>query len=259
MSHPLSAAEVRARKPAGPKLVMLTAYDFPSAQLAEVGGVDLILVGDSLAMTVLGHPTTRDITLAEMLHHTRAVARGARQTHLIGDLPVGTYDTPARAVEHARQFIQAGCHSVKFEGGRADIAAALAAAGIPAVGHIGLTPQTAEKFTVQGKTSADQERLVEEGQRLAAAGVFLLVIECVPAALGQRITAAVTVPTVGIGAGPGCDGQVLVFNDLVGLFEGFKPKFVRRYAACGGHMRAAVGQFAADVRSGAFPSATESY
>jgi 3-methyl-2-oxobutanoate hydroxymethyltransferase len=259
MTNILTPADIRACKHSGRKLVMLTAYDLCSAQAAVAGGVDLILVGDSLAMTVLGYPSTRDVTPEEMLHHTRAVVRGAQNTHVIGDLPAGTCDTPEQTVAMARRFIAAGCHSVKFEGPRPDVARALAAAGIAVVGHIGLTPQTAEKFTVQGKSAADQERLLAEARRLAAAGIFLLVVECVPAALGERITGAVNVPTVGIGAGPGCDGQVLVFNDLVGLFNVFKPKFVRRYAECGREMRAAVGQYAADVRSGAFPSQAESY
>jgi 3-methyl-2-oxobutanoate hydroxymethyltransferase len=255
----MTPADIRAGKNSGRKLVMLTAYDLFSAQAAEAGGVDLILVGDSLAMTVLGHASTREVTVEEMLHHVRAVVRGAQATHIIGDLPAGTCDTPAQAVATARRFIEAGCHSVKFEGHLPAVARALALAGIAAVGHIGLTPQTAEKFTVQGKTAADQERLAAEARDLAAAGIFLLVLECVPASLGAHLTQIAAVPTIGIGAGPGCDGQVLVFNDLVGLFETFKPKFVRRYAECGQHIRAAVGQYAADVRSGAFPSATESY
>jgi 3-methyl-2-oxobutanoate hydroxymethyltransferase len=241
------------------KITMLTAYDAPSSKLAEAGGVDLILIGDSLAMTVLGYPSTKQITIAEMLHHVRAVARGAQHTHLIGDLPIGTYDTPAAAVMNARSFMDAGCDSVKFEGHRPEIAQALVQAGIPAVGHIGLTPQTAESFKVQGKSMDEQVRLLNEAHALAAAQIFLLIIECVPAILGKLITEAVNIPTVGIGAGPACDGQVLVFNDLVGLFEGFKPKFVRRYADFAVQARTAIKQYITDVKNGSFPANSESY
>ncbi|MGH9456290.1 MAG: 3-methyl-2-oxobutanoate hydroxymethyltransferase [Thermoanaerobaculia bacterium] len=244
------------------RLVMVTAYDHPSARLVDEAGADIILVGDSLAMVVLGHPDTLSVTMDEMLHHTRAAARGASNALVVGDMPWLSYHlSPEETVRNAAAFIRAGAQAVKVEGGkpsRIAMVRALLDAEIPVMGHVGLTPQSVHAFggfKVQGKDAEAARRLFDEAQALDRAGCFAIVLECVPAELAAWITDNVSVPTIGIGAGPACDGQVLVFHDLLGLYDAHTPKFVRRYAETGAVMREAVARFADDVREGRFPDA----
>lgn len=262
----ITVPDVRAMKGAA-RIGMLTAYDFPTAKIADEAGADVILVGDSLAMVVLGHPDTLSVTMDEMLHHTRAVVRGAQRSLIVADMPYLSYHVSIEeAVRNAGRFIQAGAHSVKVEGGKPSRLAAIRAiidAEVPVMGHIGLTPQSVNAFggfKVQGKGADAAKRLFDEAAALEDAGCFSLVLECVPAEVAAYITERVSIPTIGIGAGPACDGQVLVFHDLLGMFDGFKPKFVRRYAEIGGSMKEALQQFLGDVREGRFPDvATESF
>ncbi len=246
-------------KRAGEKITMLTAYDALTGRMVEASDMDVILVGDSLGMTALGYSTTKQVTLGEMLHHAKAVARGVQTIHIIGDMPIGTYEDPELAVINAKKFIKVGCDSVKFEGCRVDVAQALRKQNIQAVGHLGLTPQTADKFKVHGKDQADAERIIEESERLDKENLLLLILECVPAWLGREITRRIQTPTISIGAGPDCNGQVLVSNDLLGLFDKFKPRFVRRYANLFDDAVAAMKRFRTDVKTGHYPSQEESY
>ena len=236
---------------------MLTAYDYVGARLAEAAGVDALLVGDSLANVILGLPDTRPVTVAMVAHHARAVRRGAPETFLVADLPYLADATPERALAAAEVLLkEAGADAVKLEGPKVEVVRALVAAGVPVMGHLGLTPQTASQkggYRVQGKDLEAARRLLAEARALEAAGVFALVLEMVPAPLAERITAALGVPTIGIGAGAGTDGQVLVFHDLLGLFEDFTPKFARRYLEGAELFRAAIRSYAEDVRSGRFP------
>ena len=249
------------------RIGMITAYDYPSSRVVDSAGSDIILVGDSLGMVVLGESDTLGVTMEIMLHHTRAVARGASHALVVGDMPFLSYTvSTTEAVRNAGSFIQAGAHAVKVEGGRSSRVEAVRAiieADIPVMGHIGLTPQSVHAlggFKVQGKGAEAAEQLIEEAIALDAAGCFSLVLECVPAELAAFITEKVSIPTIGIGAGPACDGQVLVFHDLLGMYEGHTPKFVRRYADIGEQMRAAVTKYLDDVRDGSFPDvATESF
>jgi len=248
------------------KITCLTAYDYPTARCVDQAGVDIILVGDSLAMVVLGYENTLPVTLDEMLHHTRAVRRGVHRALLVADMPFGTFQNGAAdAVRNATRFVkEAGAEAVKIEGGerRMDLVARLVEAEIPVMGHIGLTPQSLHAlggFRVQGKTAETAEALVRDAQALAAAGAFSIVIEAVPREIAARITRSVPVPTIGIGAGPDCDGQVLVLSDLLGLTNGHPPKFARRYADAGEIIRGAAARFVDDVQKGEFPSDAESY
>ena len=257
---------VRSARAEGRRLVMVTAYDAPSGRFADAAGVDIVLVGDSLGMTALGRPDTLSVTLAEMVHHTAATRRGVTRALLIADMPFLTFHTGARdAVRAAGRLVaRGGAAGVKIEGGRkrVDTVRALLDAEIPVMGHIGLTPQSTHAlggYRVQGRDADDAEALIEDGAALAAAGVFALVLEGVPDRVAAAITAAVDVPTIGIGAGPACDGQVLVFHDLLGMSVGPEPRFVRRYAEIGRDVIAAIAAFAADVRTGAYPTAAESY
>lgn len=249
--------ELRRRK--GARLVMLTAYDFPTARLAAEGGVDVILVGDSVGMVALGYDSTVPVTMEEMLHHTRAARRGAPGHFLVADMPFLSYATVEQALSNAGRFMkEAGADSVKVEGGAevAPVVEALVRAGVPVLGHVGLTPQTASAlggYKLQGKDEESARRIAEGAAALEAAGCWGVVLELVPSALARAITERLSIPTIGIGAGAGTDGQVLVFHDLVGLFSGFTPKFVKRYAEAGGLIRDAVTQYAADVRAGRFP------
>lgn len=246
-------------------LVMLTAYDFVSARIADAAGVDMILVGDSAATTVLGYGTTRELPVGELLVLTRAVARGVRKAMVIGDLPFGTYEaSDEMAVATARRFVEAGCKAVKLEGAgpMADRARAIIAAGIPVMGHVGLLPQGARSsgdLRARGRSAADARRVVEDAVELEAAGCFAIVIEAVPPVVARECTQRVKVPTIGIGAGADVGGQVLVFHDLLGLTDGHQPKFVRRYAELGAITKDAIERFAADVRAGRFPSADQVY
>jgi 3-methyl-2-oxobutanoate hydroxymethyltransferase len=240
---------------------VLTAYDYPTAIAAEAAGVDVILVGDSLGMVVLGYPNTLPVTMEEMLHHCRAVSRGAKLPLLIGDMPFMSYQIDVReAVRNAGRFLQeAGMEAVKLEGGRerAEATRQIVAAGIPVMGHIGLTPQSINQlggFRPQGRDAAAARRLLDDALVLQEAGCFSLVLESVPARLAKLISERLDIPTIGIGAGPGCDGQVLVAHDVLGLFERFTPRFVKKYANLQAEMRQAFGEYCLEVVNGAFPA-----
>jgi len=247
-------------------IVCLTAYDYSAARLADEAGVDLVLVGDSLAQVILCYDSTLPVTMEEMLHHTRATRRGIKRALLVADMPFGSYHTGDRqALENAVRFVkEAGAEAVKIEGGvtRAALVRRIIEAEIPVVGHIGLTPQSVHKmggYKVQGKTVAAMDQLLRDAAALDEAGVSALVLEGIPRELAARITAEVSTPTIGIGAGPECDGQILVFHDLVGLTFNAPPKFVRRYAAVGEAITAAIHAYGEDVRERSFPSDAESY
>ncbi|XOB99597.1 3-methyl-2-oxobutanoate hydroxymethyltransferase [Deinococcota bacterium DY0809b] len=242
---------------------MLTAYDYPTAKLAAEAGVDVLLVGDSLGMVVLGYDSTVPVTLEEVLHHTKAARRGAPEVHLVTDLPFLADATPERALAAAERLVkEGGADSVKLEGAKLEAVRALVSAGVPVLGHVGLTPQTASSlggYRVQGKTPAAAKKLLEDALALEAAGVWGVVLEMVPVPLARLVSEQLSVPTIGIGAGAGTDGQVLVFHDLIGVFDRFKPKFVRRYLEGGALIRDAIAAYAADVRSGAFPADEHGY
>ncbi len=248
------------------KITCLTAYDYPTARLLDEAGVDVLLVGDSLAMVTLGYESTLPVTIEEMLHHTRAVRRGTRHALLVADMPYGSYHVdPAEAVRHAVRFVkEAGAEAVKIEGGerRMDLIARLVEAEIPVMGHIGLTPQSVNVFggfRVQGKSEQAGEQLLRDARAVEAAGAFSIVLESIPRELAAKITSELRIPTIGIGAGPECDGQVLVINDLLGLSFGHQPKFVRRYADLGEIITRAAAEYCRDVQQGTFPSDEESY
>jgi len=242
----------------------VTAYDFPSARLADDAGVDVVLVGDSLAMTMLGHESTLAVTMDEMLVFTRAVRRGLRRALLVADMPFGSYQaSDAAGVENAVRFIkESGAEAVKLEGARVSLVERLVEAEIPVMGHLGLTPQAVNRmggYKVQAKTHEAIARLREEAQRLARAGCFAIVLEGIPREVAGELTAELDVPTIGIGAGPGCDGQILVWHDLLGLGQSAPAKFVRHYLRGGELMGAALEHYVADVRAGVFPADAESY
>lgn len=240
---------------------MLTAYDYPTAMAIDRAGIDSILVGDSLAMVVLGYENTLPVTMEEMLHHARAVARGAKSALLIGDMPFMSYQVSVEeAVRNAGRFLQqGGMDAVKLEGGRerADAVRAIVGAGIPVMGHLGLTPQSVHQlggFRAQGKNASAAKRLLEDAQILEDAGAFSLVLESVPARLAEYISKKISIPTIGIGAGLGCDGQVLVTHDLLGLFDRFTPKFVKKYANLHDAMNKAFTEYIDDVETKRFPA-----
>ncbi len=248
----------------GERLVVVTAYDFPQGRTADAAGVDVVLVGDSLAMVVLGHPDTLSVTLDEMLHHVKAVRRGVDRALLVADMPYGSFHLgPQQAVASALRFVkEGGAQAVKIEGDRPEVTAALVGAEVPVMAHLGLTPQSLHRlggFRVQGRSADARAELLAAAERAEEAGAFSLVLECVPADLAAAVTARVKIPTIGIGAGAACDGQVLVYHDLLGLEERIAPRFVRRYAQLGVASREAVAAWAADVRSGGFPNEEESY
>jgi 3-methyl-2-oxobutanoate hydroxymethyltransferase len=262
---PLSAPDIRARKGNGPPLVMITAYDAPSASVADAAGVDMILVGDSVANVVLGYEDTLQVTIDDMAHHVAAAARARPLALLVGDLPWLSYHVSREeTVRNAARLVRAGATAVKLEGGRKrlDAVAAILDAEIPVMGHLGLTPQSVHAlggFKVQGKRLDAARAIVDDALALAEAGCFSIVLECVPDAVARMVTEAVPVPTIGIGAGRHCDGQVLVYHDLLGLEDRMKPKFVRRYASLKADATTAVARFAEDVRAGRFPSSDETY
>ena len=263
----LGLPELVARKRRGEKTVMVTAYDAPGARFAEDAGIDILLVGDTAAMVVLGHEsTTVPVTVEEMLFLTRTVARAAQRPIIVGDMPFGSYQvSDEEAVRNAVRFVkEGGADVIKLEGAGTSVSRtrAIVAAGIPVMGHIGLTPQSATMlggFKTQGKTAERALELVNEALELERAGCFSIVLEAVPAAVAARITETLEIPTFGIGAGPGCDGQVLVYHDLLGLTEGHLPRFVKRYANLSAEIRDALTAYAEDVRSGAFPDDEHSY
>ncbi|MFP4284919.1 MAG: 3-methyl-2-oxobutanoate hydroxymethyltransferase [Desulfovermiculus sp.] len=242
------------------KLSMLTAYDYPTARMVDECELDMILVGDSLAMVVLGHEDTLSVGMEEMIHHTKAAARGAKRSIVVSDMPFMSYQVSVQqAVENAGRLVkEGGAQAVKLEGGGAVLSQvqAIVQAGIPVQGHLGLTPQSAGQlggFKVQGKSAQAGKQLMEDAQALAQAGCFSLVLEAVPTALAERVSQAIPIPTIGIGAGAGCDGQVLVIHDLVGLFDRFLPKFVKQYARLGQEMRRAISSYKQEVEAGIFP------
>lgn len=248
------------------KITCLTAYDYPTARLLDEAGVDVILVGDSLGMVVLGHENTLSVTIDEMLHHTRAVRRGARRALVVADMPYGSYHTDtSESLRNAVRFVkEAGAEAVKVEGGerRLELIARLTEAEIPVMGHVGLTPQSVNAlggYRVQGKTPDAAEQLLRDARAVEAAGAFAVVLEAVPRDLAARITGDLRIPTIGIGAGPDCDGQVLVLHDILGLTFNQTPKFARQYANVGKAIFSAARAYCDDVRSGRFPSDAESY
>jgi 3-methyl-2-oxobutanoate hydroxymethyltransferase len=248
------------KKQRGQAITMLTAYDYPTAFATDQAGIDSILVGDSLGMVVLGYENTLPVTMDDMLHHCRAVARGARHALLVGDMPFMSYQVSVeQAVANAGRFLQeAGMDAVKLEGGRERLEAvrAIVAAGIPVMGHLGLTPQSVQQlggFRAQGRTSATARRLLEDALLLQEAGCFSVVLESIPGRLGQLISRRLEMPTIGIGAGAGCDGQVLVIHDLLGLFDRFTPKFVKRYVELHTEIADALATYRTDVENRAFP------
>jgi 3-methyl-2-oxobutanoate hydroxymethyltransferase len=248
----------------GKPISALTAYDYATARLVDEAGIDLVLVGDSLAMVVLGHENTLSVTVDEMLHHTRAVRRAVRRALVVADLPFGSYHGKVSAgVANAVRFVkEAGAEAVKVEGPRAELVRALADSEIPVVGHLGLTPQSLHRmggYRVQARTSSDAVRLLADAHSLAEAGVAAVVLEGVPREVAAEITAQLAIPTIGIGAGPDCDGQILVFHDLVNLTFAAPAKFVRRYADAAALIRTAVEHYREDVERHSFPSDTESY
>ena len=267
MSKPITAPDVRARKVRGgaDPLVMVTAYDAPGARIADEAGVDMILVGDSVAMVVLGYEDTLQVTVDDLAHHTAAVARARPSALIVGDLPWMSYHTSTEdTVRNAAQLVRAGAGAVKLEGGRKRLPMieAILDAEMPVMGHLGLTPQSVHAmggFRVQAKGQEAAMELVEDAKALSHAGCFALVLEGVPTEVAHMVTDAVDVPTIGIGAGPHCDGQVLVAHDLLGIEDRIAPKFVRRYASMKDDMVAAMAAYAADVRRGDFPSDEESY
>ena len=262
----VTIAELLKKKQDGKKITMMTAYDYPTAVLVDKAGIDTILVGDSLAMVMLGYESTVPVTMDEMIHHCKAVNRGARYGFIIGDMPFMSYQVGIeKAVENAGRFMkEAGCDCVKLEGGSemAPVAGAIVRAGIPVCAHIGLTPQTATKlggFKVQGKDAESARELVAAARDFEAAGAFMIVIECIPDLLAGRITRELKIPTIGIGAGKDCDGQVLVYHDLVGLFDRFTPKFVKKYVNLTPQILEALGQYKKEVEDGSFPGPEHSF
>ena len=252
------------KKRSGEKIVALTAYDTPTARILDEAGIDLVLVGDSVGMVLLGYPSTRFVTMEEMLHHIRAVRRGVKRAVVIGDLPYHSYRTPKEALSNARRFLEAGCDGVKVEGGEAIalVIRHLRRHRIPVQGHLGLLPQSVkpgDPFRLKARTAEAARRLLEEAGLLEALGVFSLVLECVPQEVAAAVTRALRIPTIGIGSGSECDGQILVINDLLGLTPQFSPRFVKQYADLSKAIRIAVGRYGRDVRSGRFPTQKQAF
>jgi 3-methyl-2-oxobutanoate hydroxymethyltransferase len=261
----VSINQVKEMKAKNEKIVMLTAYDYSTAKLVDESGIPLILVGDSLGMVMLGYESTIPVTMDEMIHHTKAVVRGTKQAMIIGDMPFMTYHTStADALRNAARFIQeGGAQAIKLEGGVAvaETVKRIVECGIPVMGHIGLTPQSVHQLgghKVQGKTPESAERLLKDAQALEQAGAFAVVLELVPAPLSKLVTQKLGIPTIGIGAGPDCDGQVQVISDLLGLFSDFVPKHAKQYAKLAGSIKTALADYIAEVKAGKFPTAEHS-
>jgi len=261
---PVTIQDLRGFKARGERFAMLTAYDFPTAQVLDEAGIPVLLVGDSLAQVVLGYDSTIPVTVDEMLHHTRAVARGTRNALIVGDMPFMSYQVSVEeGLRNAGRFLkEGGAHSVKIEGPQIELAAAMSERGIPVMGHLGLTPQSVHLFggyKVQGRSEEQADRIRYWAKELEEAGAFALVLECVPAALAAQITRSLSIPTIGIGAGPDCDAQVLVINDLLGLTDGQPPKFVKRYADVRTLIGDAAKRYASEVAAGEYPGPEHSY
>ena len=266
MENQISITDLKAKKKRHEPIVMMTCYDYPSARLLEEAGVDILFIGDTLGMVVLGYDSTIPVTMEEMLHHTKAVVRGASCAHVLADMPFMSYQTSREdALRNAGRLLkEGGAQSVKLEGGIhvADTVRFIVDAGIPVMGHIGLTPQSINQlggYKVQGKTPEAAVRMINDAESLEQAGAYAIVLECVPAQLAATITARMTIPTIGIGAGPHCDGQVQVFHDLLGLFDDFVPKHAKRYAALGPQITEAVRAYATEVQERRFPTEKESF
>lgn len=262
----LTIPEMKAMKERGEKAVMTTAYDYPSALLVNKTEIEMILVGDSLGMTMLGYESTVPVTMEEVIHHTKPVVKGAPGCFVVADMPFGSYNVSIEeAVRNATRLMkEGGADAVKLEGGEAvvETVRALVRGGIPVMAHIGLTPQTVSQmggYKVQGRDAESAKRLLKDAELLQEAGAFSIVLECVPAPIAKLITKRLSISTIGIGAGPDCDGQVLVFHDMLGLFERFVPKFVKCYANLGETIVGALGEYAKEVRQGEFPAAEHSF
>ena len=266
MNKKITIMDIIDKKKANTPITMLTAYDYPTALLVDEAGIDMILVGDSLAMVVLGYPNTVSITVDEMLHHVKAVTRVAKNSFVIGDMPFGSYNTsPKKAIANAVRFMkEGGVSGVKLEGGKemAPVIEAIVKAGIPVQGHIGLTPQTIAAlggFKVQGKSAEAAKKLIEDAKTLQQAGCFSIVLEAIPSQISKKITESISIPTIGIGAGADCDGQVLVLHDMIGLFDRFTPKFVKQYASISKTISAAIKEYKKDVENKKFPEEKHSF
>lgn len=262
----ITILDLQNKKEQSQKIVMMTAYDYSAAALVDRAGIDMILVGDSLGMVMLGYGSTVVVTMADMLHHCKAVARAAPHAFLVGDMPFGSYEiSPGEAVRNAVRLLQeGGMNAVKLEGGQemSVTIKTIIAAGIPVMGHIGLTPQSLSKlggYRVQGKTAEDAYKLLQDALFLQDAGCFAIVLEAIPAPLAELITARLNIPTIGIGAGSACDGQVLVYHDVLGLFEGRQPRFVKRYAEVGKVIHDALSNYREEVQNGRFPEEQHTY
>ncbi|MCK9485100.1 MAG: 3-methyl-2-oxobutanoate hydroxymethyltransferase [Dehalococcoidia bacterium] len=266
MAKPVTILDLQKKRDEGTPITMVTAYDYPTARMADEAGVDLILVGDTLGMVVLGYDSTLPVTVEDMIHHGRAAVRGAKRAHVVVDMPFGSYQGGwQQAMENATRILkETGCGSVKLEGGQrsAETVARLVEAGIPVMGHVGLTPQSVNQtggFRVQGKTPRDAVHLISDAKALAAAGAYAIVLELVPTALSHMITQRVSVPTIGIGAGPFVNGQVQVWHDILGMYDDLRPKHARRFAEVGDVIRGALREYVEAVRAGEFPTARESF
>lgn len=241
------------------KIIMLTAYDYQIAKILDEEVINIILVGDSLGMVVQGYGDTKNVTMEDMLYHTRAVARGAKKTPIIGDMPLNSDSTIEDALRNAKSFLDAGAHGVKIEGNKTEVIKALISNGIPVMGHIGLLPQTAPTYRVRGKATEDAQKILQDAVQLDKLGVFTMVLESIPESLAKKITKAIGAPTIGIGAGKHCDGQVLVINDMLGLDPTFNPKYVKRYANLNQIIKKAVEDFRQEVRDGEYPDYEHAY
>jgi len=262
----VTVSDILEKKKQGGKITMLTAYDFPTASLIDRAGIDIILVGDSVANVVLGLESTTQVGMTEMLHHAKAVRRGVEHAMIVGDMPYESYQVnPSESVKNARRFIdEAGCDTVKLEwfDKCLEVTKAIIESGTPVMGHIGLTPQTADKlggFKVQGKDAETAKRLIEQAQKLEELGCFSIVLECVPDKIAKMVTEKLKIPTIGIGAGIDCDGQVLVTHDLLGLFERFRPKFVKQYINLSSEIQKALEEYKKEVIEGTFPTKEHSF
>jgi 3-methyl-2-oxobutanoate hydroxymethyltransferase len=266
MNKRKTVKDIRLMKGMGEKITMLTAYDASMASLLQASDVDILLVGDSLGMVMLGYDSTVPVTMEEMVHHCAAVRRGAPGAFVVGDMPFGSYQCSSRdAIINGTRFLkEAGCDGIKLEGGLevCETVSALVRAGIPTMGHIGLTPQTAGQmggYKVQGRDAESARRLYDEAKALEDAGAFSMVLECVPAQLAEMITESLSIATIGIGAGPGCDGQVLVTHDLLGMFDKFTPSFVKKYVDLAPIIKESISNYNSEVRDGSFPDDSYSF
>ena len=255
MSFQEKIRQMKGRK----KIIMLTAYDFQMASMLDQIGIDMILVGDSSGMVVQGYNDTRSVMMADMIYHVKAVARGSKSTPIIGDMPINSCNTVEDCLKNAEQFLGAGAQGVKIEGKKTDAIRTLIDNGIPVMGHLGMLPQMAEAYHVKGKKPEEAQQILQDAKELDRLGVFSIVLECIPENLAKTITESVNVPTIGIGAGKHCDGQVLVINDMLGLDENFKPKYVKTYANLNKAIKDAVARFIEEVSTGKYPDEEHTY